>query len=33
VQGTWQLPPLPELDQILTRVLADRFGLPASAAA
>ena len=33
VQGTWQLPPLPELDQILTRVLADRFGLPAPAAA
>ena len=33
VQGTWRLPPLPELDQILARVLSDRFGLPASAAA
>jgi len=33
VQGTWELPPLPELDQILARVLSDRFGLPSPAAA
>jgi hypothetical protein len=33
VQSTWQLPPLPELDQILARVLSDRFGLPSPAAA
>jgi hypothetical protein len=32
-QATWRLPPLPELDQILARVLSDRFGLPAPAAA
>ena len=32
VQATWRLPPMPELDQILARVLADRFGLPAAAA-
>jgi len=28
--GCWRLPPLPELDQILARVLSDRFSLPAS---
>ena len=33
LQATWQPPPLPELDQILARVLSDRFGLPSSAAA
>ena len=33
VQASWRLPPLPDLDQILARVLSDRFGLPASAAA
>jgi hypothetical protein len=33
VQRSWLLPPLPELDQILARVLSDRFGLPSSAAA
>ena len=33
VQGSWRLPPLAELDQILARVLSDRFGLPASPAA
>jgi len=27
VQATWRPPPLPELDQILARVLSDRFGL------
>jgi hypothetical protein len=33
LQETWQPPPLPELDQVLARVLSDRFGLPAPAAA
>ena len=33
VQGSWRLPPLPELDQILARVLSYRFGLPSPAAA
>jgi hypothetical protein len=33
VQGSWRLPPLPELDQILAGVLSDRFGLPSSPAA
>jgi hypothetical protein len=33
VQASWQPPPLPELDQILARVLADRFALPAPTAA
>jgi len=33
VQGSWRLPPPPELDQILARVLSDRFGLPSSPAA
>jgi hypothetical protein len=33
LQAAWQPPPLPELDQILARVLADRFALPAPAAA
>jgi hypothetical protein len=33
LQATPAPPPLPELDQILARVLADRFGLPQSAAA
>jgi hypothetical protein len=33
VQASWQPPPLPELDQILARVLSDRFALPAPAAA
>ena len=28
VRGSWQLPPLPEPDPVLARVLADRFGLP-----
>jgi hypothetical protein len=28
MQAIWQPPPLPELDQILARVLSDRFGLP-----
>ena len=28
LQATLQPPPLPELDQILARVLSDRFGLP-----
>ena len=28
--GCWRLPLLPELDQILARVLSDRFSLPAS---
>jgi hypothetical protein len=28
VQGSWQLPPLPEPDRVLARVLADRSGLP-----
>jgi hypothetical protein len=32
-QGTWQLPPLPELDRILSRALSDRFGLSTSAVA
>lgn len=33
VQGSWRLPSLPELDQILARVLSDRFGLSSSPAA
>jgi hypothetical protein len=33
VQASWQPPPLPELDQVLARVLADRFGLTSPAAA
>jgi len=33
LQATWQPPPLPELDQILARVLSDRFRLPAPTAA
>ena len=33
LQETWQPPPLPGLDQILARLLSDRFGLPSSAAA
>ncbi len=33
LQATWQPPPLPELDQILARVLSDRFGLPSPTAA
>ena len=33
VQASWQPPPLPELDQVLARLLADRFALPAPAAA
>jgi len=33
LQASWQPPPLPELDQILARVLSDRFGLPSSTAA
>jgi hypothetical protein len=33
LQATVQPPPLPELDQILARVLLDRFGLPRSLAA
>jgi hypothetical protein len=33
LQATLQPPPLPELDQILARVLSDRFALPAPAAA
>ena len=33
LQATVQPPPLPELDQILARVLSDRFGLPSPAAA
>ena len=33
VRGSWRLPPLPELDQILARVLWDRFGLLSPAAA
>ena len=33
LQATWQPPPLPELDQILARVLSDRFALPWPAAA
>ena len=33
VQASWRLPPLAELDQILARVLSDRFGLPSPAAA
>jgi hypothetical protein len=28
LQATWRPPPLPELDQIVARVLSDRFGLP-----
>ena len=31
-QAIWRLPPPPELDLILTRMLADRFGLPSPAA-
>ena len=33
VQATWQPPLLPELDQILARVLSDRFGLSSPTAA
>jgi hypothetical protein len=33
VQASWQPPPLPELDQVLARLLADRFALPWPAAA
>jgi len=33
LQATWQPPPLPELDRVLARVLADRFGLTPPAAA
>lgn len=33
LQATAQPPPPPELDQILARVLLDRFGLPRSQAA
>lgn len=33
VEGSWQLPPLPDLDQILARVLSNRFNLPSPAAA
>ena len=33
LQFTWPPPPLPELDQILSRVLSDRFGLPSPTAA
>ena len=33
LQATWQPPPLPELDQVLARVLSDRFHLPSPAAA
>jgi hypothetical protein len=33
LQATWQPPPLPELDQILARVLSDRFRLPSPTAA
>jgi hypothetical protein len=33
LQATLQPPPLPELDQILARVLSDRFALPAAEAA
>jgi hypothetical protein len=33
LQSSWQPPPPPELDQLLARVLADRFGLPSPAAA
>ncbi len=32
-QAIWRLPPPPELDLILARMLADRFGLPSPAAA
>lgn len=32
-QASWQWPSLPELDQILARVLSQRFGLPAPVAA
>jgi len=31
-QAIWWLPPPPELDLILARMLADRFGLPSPAA-
>ena len=31
-QAIWQLPPPPELDLTLARMLADRFGLPSPAA-
>jgi hypothetical protein len=33
LQASWQPPPLPELDHILARALADRFSLPPPAAA
>ena len=33
LQATWQPPPLPDLDQILARMLSDRFALPAPTAA
>jgi hypothetical protein len=33
LQATWEPPPLPELDQILARVLSDRFRLPSRTAA
>jgi len=33
LQVTSEPPPLPELDQVLARVLADRFGLPSLRAA
>jgi hypothetical protein len=33
LQVTSEPPPLPELDQVLARVLADRFGLPSPRAA
>ena len=32
LQATWQPPPLPELDQILARVLSDRFRMSALSA-
>jgi len=33
LQATWEPPPLPELDQILARLLSDRFRLPSPIAA
>ena len=33
LQATWEPPPLPELDQILARLLSDRFRLPSRTAA
>jgi hypothetical protein len=33
VQASWQPPPLQELDQVLARLLSDRFGLTSPAAA